>query len=196
MTSKLTKGLLVGMAAALLVPAAASAQAYPYQGSGYGYSNGYYDPCARDTSSRSTIGGLTGAAIGAAVGSGMAAKGVRTEGSVLGGLVGAVIGAKVGNDSAACTSAPQPYQAAPPVAYEYHGPNYDYGYGTAPAERVEPGRDYDYGEQPYGHTVSSLPNDADGCQLAESPIYLPDGQVQKRFVRVCRDQSGRYQVVD
>ena len=26
--------------------------------------------------------------------------------------------------------------------------------------------------------------------------YLPDGAVQKRFVRVCRDNSGRYQVVD
>jgi hypothetical protein len=32
--------------------------------------------------------------------------------------------------------------------------------------------------------------------LAESPIYLPDGRIQKRFVRVCQDSSGRYQVVD
>ncbi|HQP19667.1 MAG TPA: hypothetical protein PLG07_05060, partial [Phenylobacterium sp.] len=32
--------------------------------------------------------------------------------------------------------------------------------------------------------------------LAESPIYLPDGRVQKRFVRVCPDSNGRYQVVD
>ena len=37
---------------------------------------------------------------------------------------------------------------------------------------------------------------ADGCSVAESPIYMPDGSVQKRFVRVCRDSSGRYQVVD
>ena len=40
------------------------------------------------------------------------------------------------------------------------------------------------------------PPAADGCTLAESPIYLPDGRVQKRFVRVCMDSTGRYQVVD
>ena len=38
--------------------------------------------------------------------------------------------------------------------------------------------------------------DANGCTVAESPIYMPDGRVQTRFVRVCRDSSGRYAVVD
>ena len=38
--------------------------------------------------------------------------------------------------------------------------------------------------------------DVNGCTLAESPIYLPDGRVQKRFVRVCPDGNGKYQVVD
>jgi hypothetical protein len=37
---------------------------------------------------------------------------------------------------------------------------------------------------------------ADDCTLAESPIYMPDGRTQKRFVRVCRDSSGRYQTVE
>jgi hypothetical protein len=202
MRNKLTRGLLASLAATatagglMAIPASASAQAYPYQG-------GYYDPCARDTTSRSTIGGLTGAAIGAAVGSNVAARGVRTEGSVIGGLLGAVIGSNVGRQSAACRSAPQPYQA-PPVAYESRSPYQDYGYGVAPAQPYQPqpyGRDYGYqaqpyGGQPYGYPVSSGPSDGDDCRLAESPIYLPDGQVQKRFVRVCRDSSGRYQVVD
>jgi hypothetical protein len=37
---------------------------------------------------------------------------------------------------------------------------------------------------------------AEDCTLAESPIYMPDGRTQKRFVRVCRDSSGRYQTVE
>jgi hypothetical protein len=44
--------------------------------------------------------------------------------------------------------------------------------------------------------VTDSKADANGCTLAESPIYLPDGRTQKRFVRVCPDASGRYQVVD
>jgi hypothetical protein len=44
--------------------------------------------------------------------------------------------------------------------------------------------------------VTDSRTDANGCTLAESPIYLPDGRTQKRFVRVCPDSSGRYQVVD
>jgi hypothetical protein len=36
----------------------------------------------------------------------------------------------------------------------------------------------------------------DGCTLAESPVYLPDGRVDRRFVRVCPDYRGRYHVVD
>ena len=40
------------------------------------------------------------------------------------------------------------------------------------------------------------PAATDGCTLAESPIYLPDGRTQKRFVRVCPDANGNFQVVD
>ena len=38
--------------------------------------------------------------------------------------------------------------------------------------------------------------DVNGCTLAESPNNLPDGRVQKRFVRVCPDSNGKNQVVD
>jgi len=37
---------------------------------------------------------------------------------------------------------------------------------------------------------------AEDCTLAESPIYMPDGRTQTRFVRVCRDAAGKYAVVD
>ena len=36
----------------------------------------------------------------------------------------------------------------------------------------------------------------DGCTLAESPVYLPDGRVDQRFVRVCPDRRGHYHVID
>ena len=52
---------------------------------------------------------------------------------------------------------------------------------------------YDRGE-PY--RVVERPAATDGCTLAESPIYLPDGRTQKRFVRVCPDANGNFQVVD
>jgi hypothetical protein len=209
--SKLTKGLVAGAAAVATaaglaaVPTAASAQTAPYYGSGYGYNNTYYDPCRRDTSQRATAGGLTGAAIGAAIGSGIAARGVRTEGAVLGGLLGAAIGAKVGTDTAACRPGAYP-QTAPQSSYgtsPYYGSGYGYApapYTPAPARNYGYNTPYGYGDDDgyyggYGYPVNNTVG-ADGCTLAESPIYLPDGRTQKRFVRVCRDSSGRYQVVD
>ena len=36
----------------------------------------------------------------------------------------------------------------------------------------------------------------DGCTLAESPVYMPDGRIDRRVVRVCPDRRGRYHVVD
>lgn len=199
-----SKTLLAGLAAVATVgglaaiPTTASAQTY-------GYPGGYYDPCRRDTTQRSTAGGLTGAAIGAAIGSGMASRGVRTEGAVLGGLLGAAIGAKVGHDTAAC--APGPYPQPQPYAYENRSPYQDYGYGSAygyPAQPYQGAYNNGYNTTPYGYGgydqgYGYRVNDGVGagdCTLSESPIYLPDGQVQKRFVRVCRDRSGRYQVVD
>ena len=44
--------------------------------------------------------------------------------------------------------------------------------------------------------MAESPRDAEDCRLAESPIYMPDGRTQTRFVRVCRDASGKYAVVD
>ncbi|MBW0152333.1 MAG: hypothetical protein KXJ53_14080, partial [Phenylobacterium sp.] len=75
----------------------------------------------------------------------------------------------------------------------YYGSSYDsnrYGYSASSSSY---GQAYDR----YGRTysVAQRPG-ADGCSIAESPIYMPDGTTQKRFVRVCRDNSGRYQVVD
>lgn len=193
---KTVLGAAVALACGVLAPTLASAQAY---GSGAYDQRPYYDECQRSTTQRGTGGGLAGAGIGAAIGSGIAAKGARTEGAVLGGLLGAVIGTNVGKHSAACTPgrAPPPPPPPPPVAYNEPPPPPPSSYEDA---RRDAERD-SYYERTYerheGYRVADRPKaDINGCTLAESPIYLPDGRVQKRFVRVCPDANGKYQVVD
>jgi hypothetical protein len=208
--STIAKGAFAAAAGAMALtsvvaaPTAASAQQY------YG-GNSYYDPCRRDETNRGTTGALLGGALGAVIGSNAAARNARTEGALLGGALGAVAGATVGNRSAACNSGYQPRSS-----YYNNGYNSQYGqygyYGVQPSYRADPYRDGRYADPRYGasayddayaydnrggrYAVTDRPVDASGCTLAESPIYLPDGRVQKRFVRVCQDGSGRYQVVD
>lgn len=177
----------------------------------------YYDPCARSTTQRGTGGALTGAALGAAIGSSVAARGNRTEGAVLGGVVGALAGASVGRSSAACSSddhreagyydrhdnhygyqRPYGHPGSRGDSYGYnngYGYNYGYDQGYYQGGYSQPGyaNAYDYS---YERSQVSRSSGRDQCTLAESPIYLPDGRVQKRFVRVCLDANGQYQVVE
>jgi len=194
-------------AAGVMALSAGAASAQPYGGSGYG--NSYYDPCRRDSNNRGIVGALLGAGIGATVGSQLAARGHRTDGSVLGGALGAFGGAAVGSNSAACRSGyvQQPYRDAPPPPPSA----YNYGYAPPPgvreygrddyAEQIERNR-YDRDDYAYGRrgerfrVVEESQVGDDGCTLAESPIHMPDGRTQMRFVRVCMDSTGRYQVVD
>jgi hypothetical protein len=216
-TSRISKmktvlGVTAALVCGVLTPTLASAQSYgttPYGGGAYGggaYANQgyYYDQCQRSTANRTTGGALAGGAIGMALGSGIAARGHRTDGSVLGGVLGAVVGGMAGKSSAACTPgsniAPPPPPPPPPRAYN---DGYDDDYRPVPYEQVRRDAERDsYYERSYerheGYRVDNRTGQADvnGCTLAESPIYLPDGRVQKRFVRVCPDANGKYQVVD
>lgn len=203
--SSFAKGVAAAVAGAVALGAVGvAAQAQPYGQSGY-YGNppAYgYDPCRRDANNRGITGALVGGGMGAVIGSQVAANHHRSDGSLVGGLLGAVVGATVGKNSAACNHAPPPPPPAPvavvappppPVAY------YDDDDDPPPPVRYE-GR-YDDRGWAYGHhgerfRIAQGRVGADGCTLAESPIYLPDGRVQKRFVRVCMDSDGRYQVVD
>lgn len=194
--SMFAKAIIGATAGAMALGAVATAQAQPYGQYGY-YGNGpdySYDACKREKTNRSVMGGLIGAGLGAVLGSQVAASGHRTDGSVLGGVVGAGAGAMIGNRQAACENGqytrvvPPPAPAAPPpVSYN----DYDRGYYGARYDD-----DYAYSRRGERVRVADRPPSADNCTLAESPIYLPDGRVQKRFVRVCQDGGGRYQVVD
>ena len=170
----------------------ASSQVQSRDANGY-----YYDPCQRSTVNRTTGGSLLGAAIGAAVGSGIAGKHNRTEGAVLGGVLGAVMGANTGKSSAACgqskTYDRQAYNHGydSDDSYEVYSTQVYRGYSPYQGRRDRGYHGYD---RDYGRSVAER-SKTDQCTLAESPIYMPDGSVQKRFVRVCADANGRYQVV-
>jgi hypothetical protein len=197
---------LAAAAGVMTLSTGVAAQAQPYSS---GYSAPYYDGCRREANNRGIVGALLGAGIGATVGSQVAARGHRTDGSVLGGALGALGGAAVGSNTAACTPGYAPYRSAPPPPVAYN--NGYYGYAPPPtvreygrddyADRIERQRydrddDYAYGRGGERFRVVEERRGPDGCTLAESPIHMPDGRTQMRFVRVCMDDSGRYQVVD
>ena len=205
--------MALAAAAGVMALSAGAASAQPYNS---GSSGAYYDPCRRDTNNRGILGALIGAGIGATVGSQVSARGHRTDGSVLGGALGALGGAAVGSNTAACRSSSgvqQPYDtpratyddrdtpyaenrpyAPPPSVHEYGRDDY--------ADRIERQRYERDGGWAYGRhgerfrVVEERRISADGCTVAESPVYLPDGRTQMRYVRVCQDDRGRYQVVD
>jgi hypothetical protein len=199
---------LAAAAGVMTLSTAAAAQAQPYGASGY--SAPYYDSCRRDSNNRGIVGALLGAGIGATVGSQVAARGHRTDGSVLGGALGALGGAAVGSNTAACTPGYTSYRSASPPPQAAYNNGY-YGYAPPPgvreygrddyADRIQRNRydrddDYAYGRGGERYRVVEERRGADGCTLAESPIHMPDGRTQMRFVRVCMDSTGRYQVVD
>jgi hypothetical protein len=154
-------------------------------------------------------GGLLGGTAGAVIGSNVAARNARTEGALLGGLLGVIAGAAVGNHTAACTSQGYSSASPPPPPPRVDSRYYDRD-AYAAAEAREDARaaaredaraavrdeEYAYGQRGERYRLSERAPGPDGCTLAESPIYMPDGRTQTRFVRVCRDSTGRYAVVD
>lgn len=159
----------------MLTPAAASAQAYSYQGApqaygSYGYDQRSYgydqrdyrydqsygqsrDHCRSDRRQRQGTGAAVGATFGAVVGSQLGARGRRTEGSVLGAVIGGALGAAVGNDSSR-NNCDNSYGGH--VRYDDRGygeqPRYGYGYD----DRGYGSQQYGYGDrgyssQPYGY---------------------------------------------
>ncbi|WP_372786642.1 glycine zipper 2TM domain-containing protein [Phenylobacterium sp.] len=202
-SSTFAKGALAAAAGLMALGAAATASAQPYGGPGY--SN--YDPCQREANGRGVTGALVGGAGGAVLGSQFAANGHRSDGSLLGGIVGAIAGAAIGHSTAACNTAPPryadappPYREAPPPPVAYNEPPpppaYDDAYYAPPPRYAERETVWAYGRHGMRLRVIEDRAGPDGCTVAESPVYMPDGRVDQRFVRVCPDYRGRYRVVD
>jgi hypothetical protein len=194
----IAKAGAAAIAGVMALGAAAQVQAQPAGPYTAQSPNGYYyDPCRRDANQRGTAGALIGGGMGAVIGSNAAARNARTEGALLGGLLGAIAGGVVGNKTAACTSAYVPPPPPPPrTSYNSY---YDRdAYAARTEDRDDDAEDgaYAYGHGGERYRLADRAPDPDGCTLAESPIYMPDGRTQTRFVRVCRDSSGRYAVVD
>jgi hypothetical protein len=149
------------------------------RGPGYsGGGGGYSDPCRERprNNNNAVAGGLIGALAGAALGSNVAAGGVRTEGAVLGALVGGGIGAAVGNahsnyQSAKCDEAGYYFSYAD--TQPYREASYD--------RRARSGR-YDYSYY-----------NRQRCRLAVAPAQW-GGREDYRYVRVCPDRQGRYRI--
>jgi hypothetical protein len=119
----------------------------------------------RSNNNSAVTAGLIGALAGAALGSNVAGRGVRTEGAVLGGAVGAGLGAAVGhaNDKYKCDS------RGPYIAYN----------DTIPYREAS-----GYGSGRYSYYARQR------CRLAPAPVDA-DGR-DYRYVRVCPDADGRY----
>jgi hypothetical protein len=158
----------------------------------------YYDACKRDQTQRGTVGAVLGGGAGAVIGSNVAARNARPEGALLGGLLGAVLGGVVGNKSAACVSPNTYYNGGAPPPLQPSRTDSYYERDAYADTAAAPARDDAWSRDSRGerYRLSERPPEADGCTLAESPIYMPDGRTQTRFVRVCRDATGKYAVVD
>lgn len=123
-------------------------------------------PCERRTRANQATGGVIGALAGAAIGSNVAARNVRTEGAVLGALVGGSLGAAFGGSTARCDA--RGYYFTADQTYAYRG--------------WDNGRTGRYDDRYYMRQR---------CRLAVAPAYW-DGVADYRYVRVCPDRSGRY----
>ena len=136
---------------AAVIGAVATVSALPSTASAQQYYN-----CDR---SGSTVGGaVVGGIAGALLGSGIAARGHRSDGAALGGVLGAATGAAVGNSSSGCAPA------------QYNNGYYNNGYAApAPAPAYDNrGRPY-YDNTYYGEAapVYAAP------PVYGAPVYAP-----------------------
>lgn len=106
--------LILSLAAAIAAPAVTA----PVMASAQSY-----ESCREQQRRKANTGTVAGGVIGALVGSGVAARGAKTEGAVLGGAVGAVAGHQIAKSNAKCANyrssarAPAPRRAAQNASY-------------------------------------------------------------------------------
>jgi hypothetical protein len=160
--------------------------------------------CAQheDHTGATVVGGLAGAALGSNL---AAHHGGRVGGAIIGGLLGAIVGHRIGEENS-----PPPagcygyYRAAPAPAYAYYRPYYHHFYAYPHYYRPYPyyvTPAYVVAAPPppppgYAPPPDAIPAPAGECKTTSSEVRMPDGSTEQRDVRVCKDGSGRYRVVD
>lgn len=164
MFTRLARPAMIAAAAAAAlstVPAAASAQVYTHQGYVPGYGGqtyAYPDYCERNRQGRTGAGAVIGAGAGAVIGSQLAARGRRTEGSILGGVLGAVVGSAAGRGSGdQCYGYRDDYRDG--YAYSPNPPAYSSGYGYS---------------QSYGHSPSYSSGYSYGSSYGGGSVYYDE----------------------
>jgi uncharacterized protein YcfJ len=205
--------LCAAMAASLAAPTLAAAQAStPYAGQ----DRSTYQTCDQRKTGNTVAGAVIGGILGAVVGSQVSGHGARTEGSVIGAGGGALVGGAIGNDSTKCDPAPRreaQYDNNAATRPSDSIGDYDNS-RRSDDDRYSDQRDGDqsggaqrdgYADQrydddrapAYGHAypVRHEP-EGDDCGMADTTMHMPDGTVQQRYVHVCRDLNGRFQIVE
>lgn len=198
---RLTPKLLLAGAALAAATAAMPASA---QAGYYGYGPGGYrnDPCAVVRKDSQIGGMLLGGLIGGVLGSNVAARGHRDDGTALGAVVGGVLGSEIGRGSSRpCLPPPPPEPLGYNTGYNNgYQPGYAdddlYGRPSVPVYRDDPvysNRDY-RSREPYladrdRYSYNSNNRDYAGtdCTTAEQTTRLPDGTEISRPVEACRE---------
>ena len=208
--SNLSRSIVLAAAsiatAAVALPA--SAQTYVQGYGGQTYSNGYYGQpayqsrdyrdyrsqpsyeCDRQRQGRTGAGAVIGGGAGAVVGSQLAARGRRTEGSILGGVLGAVVGGAVGR-----SSSEQCYDRG---SYSYGQPSYSSGYSSysqpyssSSSYRYSSGANVYYDQNGYGpYRADDRRYDDRRDDRRYDDRRYDDGRYDRRDLQVSPD--GRY----
>jgi len=138
-----------------LTPAFASAN-------NYGSSElGAHERCKRDEDNRQILGGFAGAVLGGVVGSQVAGRGARTEGSVIAGTLGALAGAGIADKSIDCDPVYPQGQTYPSGSYN-GGPTYSGGGYSTGSTYPSP-----VGTTTYGSTQTYQ----DRVTVSNHPVY-------------------------
>jgi hypothetical protein len=193
-------------------PQIASAQSVGPDDDARGYQGqdgAYYDPCRREQVDRSVVGGVLGAVAGATLGNSVTHGGAKLGGAIIGGTVGAAAGAGIGHASAACGSDQSvPYAGGPPPAPAYGDPAYAPPPAPPPPNAYIPPDDDGYAQRDdrseYAppppsrddRSAYAPPQRDDQCRMVEDRVFFPDGTTESSTVRACRDDRGRWRVVD
>jgi hypothetical protein len=174
------------MAAVLLAAPQAAAQQYPSYHDAHVAQQNY---CAQRANNNTALGAAIGGIAGAVLGSQVAARGHRTDGSILGGVVGAVAGGMIGRSNAQRQCATQPQGAYDPY---YGQPQQQYGHDQYRNDGYY-NDDELYGGpyQESGYYGASDPYRGD-CRMGEVITRDPYGREYRDNVMMCRGRDGQW----